>query len=109
HCAEESGDLLRANFDVVVEKQDRLVAKKQVRSKFHEASNSSCFGSALNSRDIRFRVSLALMIVVEENVVSARLFKIGCVKPFSALDEDEDVAVEVARLAFDAQPASGIE
>ena len=50
-----------------------------------------------------------LVIVVEENVVSARLFKVGCVKPLAALDEDKDAAIRMARLAFDAQSAIGIE
>ncbi len=109
HCAEESVDLSGADFDVVVEKQDRLVTKKQIRPKLHEASNGGCFGSCLNNGDVGLRMDVALVIIVEENVIAARLFKVGCVKPFSALDEDEDVAIRVARLAFDAQPAVGIE
>ncbi len=41
--------------------------------------------------------------------MSTRLFKVGCVEPPPALDEDKDVAVAMARLAFDAQSPIGIE
>ena len=109
HCAEQSFDAFGANFDVVVEKQDGLVAEEQVRPKLHEASNGGCFGSRLNNRNVGLRMDVALVVVVEENVISARLFKISCVKPSAALDEDKDVARRMARFAFDAQSAIGIE
>ena len=109
HCAEKGFDAVGANFDVVVEKQDRLVAQEQIRPKLHEASNGGCFGSRLNNCNVGLRMDVALMVVVEENVMSTRLFKVGCVKPFSALDEDKNVALGMSRFTFDAQLASGIE
>ena len=109
HCAEKIFDPFSANFDVVVEKQDRLVAEKQIRPKLHEASNGGCFGSRLNYGDVGLRVDVSLLIVVEENVIAARLFEVGCVECFAALDEDKDVAVRMARFAFDAQSTIGIE
>ena len=54
-------------------------------------------------------MDVALVVVVEENVVVARLFKVGCVEPLTTLDEDKNVAIPVRRFAFDAQLASGIE
>ncbi len=56
-----------------------------------------------------FGWTLALVVVVEENVIAARLFKVGRVEPLAALDEDKDVALRMARLAFDAQSPIGIE
>ena len=97
------------DFDVVVEKQDRLIAQEQIRPKLHEASNGGRFGSRLENGDVGLRMDVALMIVVEENVIAARLFKVGCVEPFPALDEDKDVALRMGRFAFDAQSAIGIE
>ena len=41
--------------------------------------------------------------------MSTRLCKVGRVEPFSALDEDKNVAPRMRRFAFDAQLASGIE
>ena len=90
HCAEESFDSLSVDFDVVVEKQDRLVAQEQIRPQLHEATNGGCFGSGLNNSNVGLRMDVALVVVVEENVISTRLFKVGCVKPLAALDEDKN-------------------
>ncbi len=109
HCAEKSVDAFGANFDVVVEKQDRLIAQEQIRPQLEETSNGGCFGSRLNNRNVGLRMDVALVVVVEENVISTRLFKVGCVESPPALDEDKDVAIRMARFAFDAQLASGIE
>ena len=56
-----------------------------------------------------FGWTASLLIIIEENVIAARLFEIGRVKPFAALDEDEDVALRVRRFALDAQSPIGIE
>ena len=109
HYAEKSFDPSSVDFDVVVEKQDRLVAQEQIRPELHEASNGGCFGSGLNNGDVGFRMDVSLVVVVEENVIAARLFEVGCVKPFAALNEDKDVAIRMGRFAFDAQLAIGIE
>ncbi len=78
----KSFDAFNPNFNVVVEKQDRLVTEEQIRPELHEASNGGCLGSSLNSGDIGLRMDVALGVVVEENVIAARLLKIGRVKPF---------------------------
>ncbi len=109
HCAEKSFDAFGANLDVVVEKQDRLIAQEQIRPQLHEASNGGCFGSRLNNRNVSLRMNVALVVIVEENVISTRLCKVGCVEPPPALNEDKDAAIRMARFAFDAQLASGIE
>ena len=102
-------DPVGVDFDVVVEKQDRLIAQEQIRPQLHEASNGGRFGSRLMNGDVGLRMDARLVIVVEENVIAARLFKVGCVKPLAALDEDKDVALRVSRFAFDAQSPIGIE
>ena len=109
HCAEKIFDPISVNLDVVVEKQDRLVTEEQIRPEFHETSNGGRFGSGLMNYDIGFRMDVALVIVVEENVIVARLFKIGCIKSGAALDEDKDVSIRMARFAFNSQPPLGIE
>ena len=54
-------------------------------------------------------MDVALVVVVEENVIAARLFKVACVESLAALDEDKDVARRMACFAFYAQPPVGIE
>ena len=103
HCAEKSVDAFSANLDVVVEKQDRLVTEEQIRPDLHETSNGGCFRSRLNDGSVGLRMDGALMVVVEENVITARLFKVARVETSAALDEDEDVAPRIDRFAFDPQ------
>ena len=109
HCAEKSINSFSGNFNVVVQEQDRLVTEKHIRPKLHQASNGGCFGSRLNNGNIGFRMDVGLLVVVEENVIIARLFKVACVKLWAALDEDKDVAKLLLRFAFDPQSTVGVE
>ena len=110
HRTEKSVDPASANLDVIVEKQDRLVTQEQIRPELHGVvPNGGCLGSSQNNRNVSLQVDAALVVIVEENVIAARLFKVGCVKSWGALDEDKDVAFGLANFAFDAQPPIGVE
>ena len=82
HCPEKSVDPLSADFDVVVEKQDRLVTQEQIRPKLHEASNGGRLGSRLMNGDVGLRMNAPLVVVVEEHIIAARLFKVGLPRTF---------------------------
>jgi hypothetical protein len=106
---EKSFDAFSANFNVVVEKQDRLVAEEQIRPQLEETTNGGCLGSRLKNGNIGLRMDAPLVIVIEEQVIAAGLFKVAGIKAWAALDEDEDVAIRMTRLAFNAQSAIGVE
>jgi hypothetical protein len=51
----------------------------------------------------------SLLIIVEENVIVPRLFKVGRIEGLAALDKDKDFALRVRSFAFNAQSTIGVE
>ena len=89
--------------------QRRVIPHEQVRAFVEQAANSRRLrGPRLNDDRIGARVGLAFLVIVQEDVVAARLPEIACVEPPAALDEHKVASAGGARLPLDSHLRIGV-
>ena len=86
---EEQVDLRRPDFDVVVEEQNPVILQQEVRPELEQPADGGVLAAALIDDRFRLRIGGRFVVIVEENVVGARLGEIGCVEPLPGLNVDK--------------------
>ncbi len=105
----ERVDVAICDFDVVIEKENRLVAQEKAGPLVEQAANRSRLGPGLKDDRIGAGIGVCRLVIIEQHVVLARRGEIARVEALAALDENEPLAARVGRLAFDSQMRVRVE